>query len=68
MFNIFKKKKEEVVTKQIEVVRLSREQYIALEKSVSFLGVTEKTTATETAYQMGVQNVLKKLRDGFTMS
>lgn len=68
MFNFLKTKKTESVTKEIEVVRLSREQYIALEKSVSFLGVTEKTTATETAYQMGVQNVLKKLRDGFTMS
>lgn len=58
-------KKEEVVTKEVTVVRFSLEQYKHLEKMLP------KPTATahdiEAGYLLGIQKVLGLLREGFVI-
>ncbi|WP_429498852.1 hypothetical protein ACQUFY_05955 [Robbsia andropogonis] len=49
----------------IEVVRLSADQYRELERKLTPPVVTTATTELLAGYQLGVQDVLKHLRDGF---
>lgn len=52
--------------KVIEVHRLSREGYQALEKLCGPIKPTTTTTSIEAGYALGVQHVLQLLREGFT--
>ncbi len=54
--------KEQVVT------RLEPEVYAALEGKVPPPNVTTTTTELMAGYQLGVQTVLKLLRDGYVVS
>lgn len=48
--------------------RLSREAYLQLERQMlSDVVVTDKTTDLQAGYMLGIQKVLKVLRDGFTI-
>lgn len=48
--------------------RLSREAYQQLEtKLLSDVIVSDKTTDLQAGYMLGIQKVLKVLRDGFTI-
>lgn len=50
------------------IVRLSREQYEQLEKSVlSNIVVSDKTTDIQAGYMLGIQEVLRKVRIGFAV-
>lgn len=49
------------------VHRLSPEVYKDLEKKVGYIDVTEKTSELQAGYQLGVQKVLRMLRDGFVV-
>lgn len=49
------------------VVRLSEEQLIALEKKLTPPMVTTTTTELLAGFTLGQQNVLKILRDGWTI-
>lgn len=51
----------------VDMVRLSYEQFSALEKKVGRIGVGNQTTQLEVAFQLGVQSVLKELRDGYVV-
>lgn len=51
--------------KEVEVVRLSPDQYQKLERSLVQPTVTTQTTELLAGYQLGVQEVLKKLREGY---
>jgi hypothetical protein len=51
-----------------EVAVLSAEQYAKLEKSLTPPTVTTQTTDLLAGYQLGVQEVLKKLRAGYVVS
>ena len=48
------------------VVRLSPAIYSSLEKQLPKPVVTDNTSALQAGYQLGVQAVLKLLREGFT--
>lgn len=54
--------KEQVVT------RLEPDVYAALEANVPPPNVTTTTTELQAGYQLGIQTVLKLLRDGFVIS
>lgn len=48
--------------------RLTPEAYRALEKSLlSDIYVNDKTTEAQAGYMLGIQKVLKVVRDGFTI-
>ncbi|CDK30099.1 hypothetical protein AMP1_28 [Burkholderia phage AMP1] len=49
------------------VIRLDPEQYRTLERQVPPPVVTTQTTELLAGYQLGVQSVLKLLREGFTV-
>jgi len=49
------------------VVRLSAEQYQALEKHLPPPSVTNATSDLMAGYQLGVQAVLRALREGYVM-
>lgn len=53
--------------KQLTVVRLHPDIYMKLEKQFSKLTVNESTTAFQMGYALGVENILKELRNGLTM-
>lgn len=55
-------------TKITEVVRLRPDLYAALEKKLSRLIVTENTTAFTAGFALGVESVLKELRNGYTIN
>jgi hypothetical protein len=51
----------------VEVVRLTQEQLAVLERKLAPPVVTTTTTELQAGYQLGIQTVLKELRDGFTI-
>lgn len=52
---------------QVETVhRLTPEVYRALEQQLDDARVTQQTTEGQAFFKLGVQHVLKTLRDGFT--
>lgn len=53
--------------KDITVVRLQYDVYKQLEKSLPAPVVTSATTDHQVAFALGVQHVLKVLRDGFVI-
>lgn len=54
--------------KSVQVMhRLTVESYQALEKQVVGPGVNSQTSPTEAAYKLGVQAVLKAVRDGWVI-
>jgi len=50
------------------VVRLSADQLAALEKQLVPPAVTNQSTPLMAGYQLGIQEVLKRLRSGFAIS
>ncbi|KAF1043435.1 MAG: hypothetical protein GAK35_02219 [Herbaspirillum frisingense] len=54
--------------KEQVVVRLDEDVYRQLERTLVPPVVTNDTTGILAGYQLGVQDVLRKLRDGFTAS
>jgi len=48
-------------------VRLDPTQYLALERQMPPPAVTNATTELMAGYQLGVQAVLKALREGYTV-
>ncbi|APU00309.1 hypothetical protein HOR55_gp22 [Ralstonia phage RS-PII-1] len=52
----------------VEVTRLTEEQYESLEKQLAPPTVTQVTTDLQAGYQLGVQEVLRKLRSGYVVS
>lgn len=52
---------------QVEMHRLSTEAYQQLEKTMPPLVVSLETTPHYAGYMLGVQFVLKKLREGFVV-
>lgn len=53
--------------KPSEYVRLSEDQYEALERQLTGPTVTTATTELQAGYQLGVQDVLRKLRAGYVV-
>lgn len=49
------------------VVRLNRELYLKLEQKFSKLVVNEQTTSFQAGYALGIEAVLKELRNGYTV-
>lgn len=47
------------------VTRLNYEQYQVLEKLVGRVGINSGTSVHEVAFQLGIQHVLQKLREGY---
>lgn len=54
-------------TKITEVVRLHADIYAKLEQKLSRTVVTSETTPITAAYALGVEAVLKELRNGFVV-
>jgi len=50
-----------------EVHRLSLESYRKLERELSSPVMGKDTTPQQTGYLLGIQHVLQKLRDGYTI-
>lgn len=50
-----------------QVHRLSKEAYVSLENQCGPIRPTTTTTPIEAGYALGVQHVLKIIRDGFTL-
>lgn len=57
--------KPAVVVEVVERTRLREDQYLALERKMVPPIVSGNTTELQAAYALGVQTVLKELRDGF---
>ena len=55
------------MTQATTVHRLSESAYREIEKACKPLDVGHQTTDLMTAYTLGQQSVLKRLRDGFTI-
>lgn len=53
---------------RLALITLSEEQYLALERQLAPPTVTTGTTELLAGYQLGVQEVLKKLRAGYVVS
>lgn len=49
------------------VHRLSQEAYESLTKQLGGIGVGKDTTPLQAGYMLGVQDVLRKLREGFVV-
>ena len=54
-------------TKVVQVHRLSKEAYEALEKLCGPIKPTTTTTPIEAGYALGVQHVLKMIREGYAL-
>lgn len=50
------------------MARLPYEVYLGLEKQVALPGLSDKTTPIEAGYAMGVERVLRLLRNGFVIN
>lgn len=61
---MFSKKDKEVV-KEVTVVKLEKDQLKELEKMVARININQHTTQLEVSFQLGVQHVLQKLREGW---
>lgn len=46
-------------------VRMSYDVYKDFERQVGAMGVNKDSTVIEVSYQLGIQSVLKKLREGY---
>lgn len=57
----------QTTTKELIVVRLNSEIYLKLEKQFSKTVVTEATTPLTAGYALGVEAVLKAIRNGITV-
>lgn len=56
------------MVEEITRFRLSPDAYIQLEKQIlSDVVVSDKTTEIQAGYMLGIQKVLKVIRDGFTI-
>lgn len=55
------------ITETRHIVRLQPELYQKLETKLSRTIVTSSTSAIEVGYQLGVEAVLKELRNGYVM-
>jgi hypothetical protein len=53
--------------KPVEMHRLSAESYDKLQKVCPAIAVTNETTERQMGYQLGVQFVLKLLREGYVI-
>jgi hypothetical protein len=53
--------------KELVVVRLDQSMYRELEQKLTPPVVTSQTTDLQAGYQLGVQSVLKMLREGYTL-
>lgn len=51
-----------------QLVRLSDDQYEQLKRQLPPNIVTDKTTPTQAAWQLGVAHVLQLLKDGYVVS
>jgi hypothetical protein len=51
----------------VETIRLTQEQYDALVKKLPSIAVGNDTSPMQAGFQLGVQLVLKHLREGFTL-
>ena len=49
------------------VIRLDQEAYTQLSKQLGGIGVGQDTTPLQAGYMLGVQEVLRKLREGFVI-
>lgn len=61
---------KELNVTQVEVVRLSRDQYQKLVHSLGGMAVPfsgNQTTEQQAGFMLGIQYVLQKLRDGFVI-
>lgn len=52
---------------QTIVVRLRQDQYLQLERKFSKAVVTDQTSPAQAGYQLGIEAVLKELRNGFVL-
>lgn len=50
-----------------EKQRLAPEAYVALIKTCPIIAVTNDTSLLQAGFQLGVQHVLQKLREGFVV-
>lgn len=57
--------KSVLVPEVVERTRLREDQYLALERKMIQPVVSSNTTELQAGYALGVQTVLKELRDGF---
>lgn len=55
------------MSQKTTVVRLSPEVYEALVKTLPPVYVSNETTAHQAGYQLGIQLVLSKLREGYVV-
>lgn len=53
--------------KVITVLRLEARQYAELEKRVGHIQIDGQTSELQAAYQLGIQQVLKVLRQGYVI-
>jgi hypothetical protein len=53
--------------KSQDVIRLTPEVYAQLERQLVPLHVDNTTTDLQAGYQLGIQKVLRMVRDGFTI-
>lgn len=56
-----------VNTVTVNITRLEPDVYNELEKKVSNILVSSTTTELEAGYKLGIQHVLKVLRDGYAI-
>lgn len=57
-----------MTTEAIELVRLSKEHYDRLEASLRQPVVSATTTAHEAGFLLGIQHVLRHLREGWVIT
>jgi histidinol phosphatase-like enzyme len=55
------------MNKPVEMMRLSQAAYKQLEDSLQGPQVGDKTTDLQAGFQLGIQHVLAKLRNGFVV-
>ncbi len=55
------------VLKVVTVYRLEKNVYDALEKQIGNIRITDRTTETEYAYQLGIQKALQVIREGLVL-
>lgn len=66
IFSRFFKKPAPHVVSQV-VFRMRQEEYEVFEKSMPAPIVDARSSDIDTAYRLGVQHVLKKIRDGYVV-
>lgn len=56
-----------MTTQVTEYARLPQHVYAALERECATIAVTQVTTELQAGFQLGVQDVLKRLRNGYVV-